>query len=440
MDGRCCSVVCVKQLQKTTQRRHQQHNNTTNNNTNNTNNTTTQPIHSLAHCSAGFSRYGANSNYTNRPELGWHQSARDECAGADDAPGGTRGCWCSRADWEDPLADGLSYRLFGNVPAEWVPGEQYVQDWVPKNWRVTYRLELELVNTYHISPKREPCTRYSPPGSWNETGAAPDGVCAPSMANGDAATPADPPYQTSVWSVGTLTNGSIAADQQIFVDDDYAPYMFDYLYEGVWTNNTAAAGSSGDVMVDMYFDDYGYANYARAYSGGLRGKCAREGQEGLPCDKLGRGEKLVATAGNWATTLVSMCVSLSFSQGSFALLDVAAYVNVCCLCFDVYHATKDSSTPTNPQTQQHTHTCTISNLAGHFLRDDSLTSVVKESNNITYNFLRSMKALRYVRLPTSLELDLAHHFVRNESLLSEPSAKLEERERERGGRVHCSEL
>ena len=296
----------------------------------------------LAHCSAGFSKWEGADSFSNNAQLGWLQSARPECAAAGGDVASTRGCWCAKEDWLNPLADSattlptgnMTYRLYGAIPPEWVPGEPYVSDWIPKYWYMTqHRSYADRVSytitgdVWRIAPKKEFCSPYAVRGAWNETG-VPDDSCAPSarfdpdardIVNGNntiggAATE----YEPAGWPKAVFANSSFVDSPDVWVDLYYSDYSYDYYYtysDGLTPTTFAMSKSSpwnfsgGDVMLGSYFDDYGYENCARAHSKDLRGEVQTGGtgdEEAIHADRVGRGEKRTATAGNWASTLVSM--------------------------------------------------------------------------------------------------------------------------------------
>lgn len=273
---------------------------------------------SLAHCSAGLPEDPAvpGSNFS---QLGWQQLPRPECAAAGGGSrAGAAGCWCTQADWDNPLVgagrrqgdrtfafhfvsatrgwwgregrrvkgrprssaaawprpgtrphaqgpgtrqppsptdfqssnlpsparqgDGITYRLTGQIPDEWV-GE-YDSEPSPD---LDCPQTPKAVDTNSGSspkpfyPRKQPPGPYTLPAAWVERDGQPGWTSPP-------------------------------------LDGSNQAYEYDYY---------------GDKMVDSYPDDYGYTHTARW-------------PVVASCSLICQGGCVRRTAGNWPNTLMSM--------------------------------------------------------------------------------------------------------------------------------------
>jgi hypothetical protein len=170
----------------------------------------------LAHCSAGPPE--STDASATHSQLGWHQLHLPQCARAN-----AEGCWCQRADWDNPLGDGLVYRLTGGIPSEWVG--DYTDDLEgvadPSMMR-TGRVKTAGQDTEVLL--RAPANRYSNPKAWTEGPRTSD--------YNDLYA-----FETGRFDFlpGTPTSGSV-----------FENYYYDY-----------------DRMNDYYDDDYGVRHWAR---------------------------------------------------------------------------------------------------------------------------------------------------------------------------------
>jgi hypothetical protein len=186
---------------------------------------------------------------------------RPECMNANET--NTLGCWCKRSDWDDPLGDGFSYRLTGDIPEEW-RGDDYDDEIVPRKTECIPAWK-DNNGVYHY--RWQPPNNYTQRNAWRDEPTNPD-------------------------------NSFTALDPPPFVQD-LNGYWRDYGYDyQLYAEKDHYGPDVTDVMYDEYLDDYGYTNYARLWTD-AGDSCATP----YPTWKF-KGVRPKST--NWPTTLLSL--------------------------------------------------------------------------------------------------------------------------------------
>lgn len=238
--------------------------------------------------------------------------SRPECAaaGSSDAAAAL-GCWCSEADWNNPLGDGFVYRLTGAIPDEWMvatnndEGVDYDFGFRPPNLRIDpytyngityYEFYYDFSDAHVSCMASKPTFLYSPPAEeyYNYNSAeAGDWFCVTGGSNDAYPTPR-PPIP-------------MYAHPNAWFDLDNDTVFDGYTCNGSFAAPLQVDPTTVETVKGTYVDDYGYTHYAqwdgqKLYRIGSRIK----GVDGFFADLRRPADKRVQQLGNWNTSLVSV--------------------------------------------------------------------------------------------------------------------------------------
>lgn len=185
-----------------------------------------------------------------------------------------------------------------------MPGATHIRDWLPRWW---YAAGRDAGGRVELAPLKEPLPPFAGARAWDDAdGDGARGLRRPAALVDDPLVGPRESYAQSgarfAPAAGAAANFSALGGGAAVVGDD--GFYVDYGYVDFAAGDDYAAGAGGgDRQFESYVDDYGSTHHARVDAAGLRAQV--EGDE-VMTDRGGRGPKLVATAGNWAATLVSV--------------------------------------------------------------------------------------------------------------------------------------